>query len=151
MTKISDYPYDDPYGFFDEYRPLYPDADHKDAFELCYLFVTIHRHCQDLADGYKALSSGKRYSMVLDSCILKYNKIYWLFYKMPFESFSQQLQSLMIKRNDLSLNTYDYTLLFYVSLQESELQRSVEGLPLSMLYDIFTPIADANQKKWMSE
>jgi hypothetical protein len=64
-------------------------------------------------------------------------------------SFSDSLAQFIIDKNDVTLSSSDYALLFYVSLEEDkEVQESLKGLPLSMLYDVYDPHIKEAIKKW---
>jgi hypothetical protein len=123
---------------------LYPDANYQHAYSLCYYLATIQYE-------YILITEGSAYVFRDTVFSIENKKIYWLFYGVPFENFVNQLRALIIERNDISLSEQDYILLVYVSLQSDKVRKSLERLPLNMLYDIFSPIADANQKKWITD
>jgi hypothetical protein len=60
----------------------------------------------------------------------------------------KEFQFFIINKNNPSLYGRDYILLFYISLQSAEIQDTTHGLPLLMLYDMFTPVAEDNLNRW---
>jgi hypothetical protein len=149
MGLVSDLTFNDPYGFYPEYALTYPDSEEANAYRLCYILASIDVECRALAKGYRNLAD--RFSASRRDYVLKHNIIFCLFYDLPFEDFSSQLQSFIIERNNPWLSAKDYALLFYISLQEAELKDKLEGLPLNMLYDMFMPVAIDKQNKWITQ
>jgi hypothetical protein len=139
--------------FFVEYYAIYPKdtpTTDVDTFAtLRFAFYVIKTEHSIIANGYETFRGGKTEATC--DLMLREEKIYWLFYGMRFEDFAEQLQSFMIMKNDPSLEGTDYALLFYVSLQKAGLQETVKGLPLSLLHDIFAPVAEENFKQWKTE
>jgi hypothetical protein len=99
--------------------------------------------CKYLTDEYKYatdFSSG-------DSS-LGLRLVYWLFHDSNFMENPSKLISFIIEKNDMSLQYTDYALLFYVSLQNEDVQKAARDLPLRLLYDMFLPVAEENLNKW---
>jgi hypothetical protein len=81
------------------------------------------------------------------------SKLLWLFYSSIFPNdsygdFPLRMQRIVIEKNDINLSASDYILLTYLGYQTDELQKSFEGLPLSMIADMFAPIAEMNLEQW---
>jgi hypothetical protein len=136
--------------FYRKYFAAHPNigADEQVANQLSRILANIYFNYETIAKGHanpRVRASAPWGS--LDPTFKK-SKIFWLFYDTPFSSWSDQLQSFMVKKNNGDLDDKDYILLFYISLQSVEVQDGVEGLPLSMLYDMFMPLAEENLKKW---
>jgi hypothetical protein len=125
-------------SFSNEYALAYPYGSEYSFPLLREIFIAILVMSKIFDNGYSVYMR-INYSE---------DKLYWLFWNIPFMSLSSQLRAFMIKINDPSLSHRTYALLFYVSLQSVEIQKSVEGLPLSMLYDMFLPVAEANLDNW---
>jgi hypothetical protein len=71
----------------------------------------------------------------------------WLFYGTPHEDIVDSLADFIIDKHDQYMIPGDYTLLFYLSLQEQETQDSLSALPISMLYDIYEPLIEAGKEE----
>jgi hypothetical protein len=84
----------------------------------------------------------------LGDSFLGLRAVYALFDESDFVSYYRRLRSFIIETNDASLSETDYALLFYISLQGVEVQQAARGLPLSMLYDMFLPVAQENLLGW---
>jgi hypothetical protein len=131
-------------AFFDEYDFVHPEADAIRVTDLNLIFSRILSEGGILRDSYKEFMRNTGY----DDSYFDTRKIYWLFYDLNFASLVDQLRSFMIEKNDLTLNPQDYTLLFYISLQNAEVQNSTQNLSLPMLHDMFLPIAEEKLNKW---
>jgi hypothetical protein len=79
------------------------------------------------------------------------NSCYDLFYRKVRKDFPKRSQQLIISLNDPTVRLGDYALLLYVSYQDEETRANLEGIPVSMLYDIFEPIMIENQRESMKE
>jgi hypothetical protein len=134
--------------FCREYYEAYPNGDEQVATKLSKTFGQITFNYLTVLDRYGEPNEDRN---LLDDLLdesLQGFKTYWLFYDMPFKSLYKQLRSFMIEKKDPTLSAKDYTLLFYVSLQDAEIQNSTRELPLDMLYDMFNPIAEDNLATW---
>jgi hypothetical protein len=128
--------------FFNEYDQVYPDASSNTDYKLYQRFVGVVEECKLLVYGYaESIGSG------LIGPFEELKTVFWLLYDVR-STFSPQLQSFIIKTHDLTLSKEDYVLLFYASLQSAEVQDAVRDLPLSMVYDMFMPIAQSNFNDW---
>jgi hypothetical protein len=135
--------------FTAEYHTMYPEADEYDAFLLYKIFSQIQYEYEIVSD-----KSDNFYLRVPNTSVvslLEELKIYWIFNGVPFTDSFKQLQSFIINKNDLNLIDTDYVLLFYIFLQGEEVQDATQNLPLSMLYDMFLPVAEANLEKITSD
>jgi hypothetical protein len=134
--------------FYREYYEVYPNGEEHIATELSKTFGQITFNYLTVLDGYGEHSNDPNLLDELLEESLQGFKTYWLFYDMPFKSLHKELRSFMIEKKDPTLSPKDYTLLFYISLQNTEIQNSTRELPLNMLYDMFNPVAEANLAKW---
>jgi hypothetical protein len=129
--------------FVEHYFAAHPDGNSDFGDELHNRLVEIVLSCNSLADEYEyGISKG------LEGSTLGLSKIYWLFNDLRSMRYSTELRSFVIERNEFSLKAVDYALLFYVSLQNEEIQDAARGIPLSMVHDMFMPIAENNLEKW---
>jgi hypothetical protein len=129
-------------SFIDEYNLVYPNAVPGVVSTLdnkCQLMTFM---CEVLAEGYKSSTIGTPDSFFEEK------KVYWLLCNIRLPLFFSQLESFIIKKNDLTLSDEDYVLLFYISLQNDEVQNTIQNLPLSMKYDMFLPVAEENLRQW---
>jgi hypothetical protein len=129
--------------FLARYAADYPDNSVESGKELYVKLMNIIYECKYLADEYKYaidFSSG-------DSS-LGLRLVYWLFHDSDFIDNPSKLISFIVEKNDISLQYTDYALLFYISLQSAEVQDAARGLPLSLLYDMFLPVAEDKLNRW---
>jgi hypothetical protein len=129
--------------FSDDYCMVHPHNGLVVSSRLKSLYQGIMLTCEILLDGYKDF----KHLRVHDD-FFEEHKVYWLLCDVSFTHFSSQFRSFIIEKNNTDLDDLDYVLLFYASLQSSEVQNAVRGLPLSMLYDMFNPVAEDNLNKW---
>jgi hypothetical protein len=129
--------------FFDEYDSVHPGSDVVVVTKLHPIFARILFECEIFTDGYK-----RHMNMGFDDSYYELRKLYWLFCDMNFVSLVYQLRSFIIEKNDLTLDSKDYALLFYVSLQNKEVQNATHNLTLNMLHEMFFPIAEEKFNKW---
>jgi hypothetical protein len=75
----------------------------------------------------------------------------WLFYgfSYPVEGFFEKLAYCIITNYNEDFTYSDYASLLYASLQEDEVKSTLEGLPLSMLNDMFKPVIQQNIDAWL--
>jgi hypothetical protein len=128
-----------------EYHTMYPEANEYDAFLLYKIFSQIQYQYEVVSDEYDDFCLRLRNASV--ASVLEELKTYWLFNGMLFTDSFKQLQSFIINKNDSNLTDADYVLLFYVFLQGEEIQVATRDVPLSMLYDMFLPVAEANMNR----
>jgi hypothetical protein len=129
--------------FLARYAAAYPDNSVDSGEELYVTLMNVMYECKYLTDEYKYatdFSSG-------DSS-LGLRLVYWLFHDSNFMENPSKLISFIIEKNDMSLQYTDYALLFYVSLQNEDVQKAARDLPLRLLYDMFLPVAEENLNKW---
>jgi hypothetical protein len=131
--------------FFAEYYAVHPNGDRQTGNELYALFLQIQVE-------FKAVTSKRGHTYLhipFDSItlILLDMNMYWLFDGWPLAGSFDKVQSFIIEKNDPSLSDTDYLLLFYISLQSLEVQKLAESVPLSMLYDMFAPVAEENIRR----
>jgi hypothetical protein len=100
----------------------------------------------DMEKGYREFTTTHFHlsNKLIDS-YLEENKGIWLFYKTPTKKFCKEVQMLALEHNNPLLTVSDYAYLLYASSLADE---SFIGLPLSILHDIFDPIAEQNIKSW---
>jgi hypothetical protein len=116
------------------------------AFRLYLTFFQIKVEYDQVMIGYKNYWLERDTSPTQD--IFTERIIYWLFYESNINNFSSKLKSFIVARCDPFLPIEDCALLFYLSLQEGKIKETFKGFPLPTLYDIFTPLAEENLKKW---
>jgi hypothetical protein len=76
-------------------------------------------------------------------------KFLWLFEYSNLRFDLKKFMQFVISKNDYTLQTVDYILSFYLSQQDEKTFIHLQKvMPLNMLYDIFTPVAEAEFKKW---
>jgi hypothetical protein len=126
--------------FFAEYRSVHPSGDEHVDKQLYRIFSKIQFEFATVTDRRGPLCVHVPPGSI--TLILKSMNIYWLFDGMPLVGSFDKLQSFIIEKNDPSLSDADYLLLFYVSLQSADVQKLAENVPLSMLYDMFMPVAE---------
>jgi hypothetical protein len=134
-------------NFFAEYRSVHPSGnEHVDVDKQLYrMFSKIQFEFATVTD-----KRGPVYVHVPDgslTLILEDMNIYWLFDGMPLVGSFDKLQSFIIEKNDPDLSDTDYLLLFYISLQNADVQKVTDSVPLSMLYDMFAPVAEENIRR----
>jgi hypothetical protein len=75
-------------------------------------------------------------------------KTLWLFHKDGIKIDSNELMDLIIERNDASLNSSDYILLLYLSHQPEEIKNMTDVLPVSILHEMYDPLANEEIYNW---
>jgi hypothetical protein len=131
--------------FFADYFTVHSDGNNDEANVLYRIFAGVLIEYRTLLNGYKSsLRTGVDFSPSL-----KEKQIYCLFYNMDFMDLASQFRAFVIEKNDISLNAENYILLFYVSLQDEEVQKVTQHLPLNMLHDMLMPVAEENLREWM--
>jgi hypothetical protein len=134
---------DDIDSFAHEYALADPNGS-DDSFSVLYSnFQNLLFECKYLTHTYGMDANSK-----LNSSSFKTPRLTWLLCNVTFTDFYAQLQSFMIKLDNPNLSSMDYVLLFYISLQSVEVQDVTRNLPLSMLHDMFSPVAEDNLAKW---
>jgi hypothetical protein len=113
--------------------------------EFVELFFVIRK-------GYNA--SYSRYSGLMEvllECpeLIRHNSSIWLFHDFPIENIYNDFATTFIKANNIKLTTSDYAVLLYVSYQEKETQKALEGFSLSLLHEMFNPLVDQNINAWL--
>jgi hypothetical protein len=137
--------------FYREYFAAHPNVT---AYEQV-VAAQLSRILANIQFNYETIATGHANPRVRSAApwgsldpTFKKGKIFWLFHDTPFISWSVQLQSFIIRKNDISLDDKDYILLFYISLQSSEVRDTAQDIPLTILYDMFMPVAEENLEKW---
>jgi hypothetical protein len=76
------------------------------------------------------------------------NKNIWLVFNKNL-SIDDSLAEFIINKDNVLLSSADYTLLFYVSLEEDvDVKKNLEGLPLSMLREMYDPLIEDAIDEW---
>jgi hypothetical protein len=133
----------DVYAFSNEYALAHPNGNNN-SFPLLYRkLINVLFECESLIYVHKTKANTKFNKSYFES-----GKLTWLLCNITFTDFCAQLQSFMIKLNNPNLSDEDYILLFYISLQSQEVQDATQNLPLSMLRDMFSPVAEDNLNRW---
>jgi hypothetical protein len=133
---MVDYTSDNFYNkFLTQYYAVHPNGDNTSGSALYFILADIMYEFEILCEDEIAQENVGGFFAGLD-------KVYLLFHDVNFGPLCAKLQSLIINRNDLNLSDTDYALLFYISLQGEEIQDITAGVPLSMLYDMFMPVAE---------
>jgi hypothetical protein len=132
--------------FTTEYHVTHPGGDKQVAEKLYKVVQRIHQEYEITSDG----CDNFHIQVSSDSLVPLFEelKMYWLFHGVPFTESFRQLQSFVINKNDPNLVDADYVLLFYAFLLGEEVQDATRDVPLSILYDMFLPIAEDNLNKW---
>jgi hypothetical protein len=133
-------------SFIDAYNLSHPDAGPYIAKSLDRTLGRIFYEYIVVVDGYK-----EHIRLGFKDPFLENQKIFWLLCGIRFTDFSAQFQSFIIEKNDPFLSEEDCVLMFYISLQDAEIQDAAHDLPLSMVYDMFMPVAAENLKQWKLE
>jgi hypothetical protein len=135
--------------FRSEYCSTHTNVNEHTLIDLSYMFSLVMQKYDVMSGGYESFNLDNQHG--LGDALLEEHKILWLFYNIPLTSFSSQLKSFMVEKNNPRLSDKDYTLLFYASLPIQEQETSFEWVPLDMLYEIFIPLAEENMNKWKTE
>jgi hypothetical protein len=130
-------------SFIDEYNLVHSDAMPDTADDLKARYKQIVFVCEALVYGFKELQD-----LYFGESFFTSRQAFWLLCHVPFTDFTSQFKSFIIEKNDPTLSREDYVLLFYISLQSAEIQKSIEGLPLDLVYDMFMPIAEKHLDDW---
>jgi hypothetical protein len=125
------------------YRVSYTGNEFDVSNPLFGIYQSVMFQCELLLDGYESFLE-----LGMGDTLLERMKTYWLLCNIRFTHFPSQFKSFIIEVNNPLLSDLDYVLLFYVSLQSKETQHTTKGLPLSMVYDMFIPIAEENLYNW---
>jgi hypothetical protein len=134
----------DTYHFVNEYVKAYPDESYDFSSRNASL---LYKFFQRIESEYNVIVNG--YGNYIPDAWLDRIKTSWLLYSMtPFKTFAEQLMHSMIKNYDSSFTQRDYVILFYISLQDKDVQDATRGLPMSILHGIFTPVMDENLGNW---
>jgi hypothetical protein len=128
--------------FLLEYYTVHPHGNDTSGADLYFVLEEIMYEFKSLADENEVTNN------TFNDFYAGLYKVYWLFHNINLRLFYAQLRSFIIERNDTTLSETDYALLFYVSLQDEEIQNTAGGLPLSMLYDMFIPVAEDKLNIW---
>jgi hypothetical protein len=83
--------------------------------------------------------------------VFKETRLLWLFYRNIVEDFDDLLQVILIEHASPKLTANDYILLLYISLEDRKIRKRLKGLPLSMLHEIYEPVADATIENWRKQ
>jgi hypothetical protein len=76
-------------------------------------------------------------------------KSVWLVCNTDFRMNNSKLKETIQLIDGKLLNENDYALMFFLSCQANEAtQESLKTLPLSLLHDMYDPIAEANYSEW---
>jgi hypothetical protein len=111
--------------------------------------VTFYNYtCGDYASAIKDIFDNDSPEPFQVSQIIGFRKCICLFVGAPVENFSEHAQELVISKHDANLNVSDYAILLYTSLHKDTIGDSFEGVPLSLLHEIFDPMADAKWDEW---
>jgi hypothetical protein len=81
-------------------------------------------------------------------------KLLWLFSKnhlKKLDKYKDELMLTLIEHCSPDLKLNDYILLFYISLESTKMRKSLTGIPLSMLHEIYDPVADSRIEAWRNK
>jgi hypothetical protein len=79
---------------------------------------------------------------------LNTDKTPWLFYEKLPEDYVVKLMEVIAVTNDANLTKSDYILLLHASYENERMEGALTGLPLGMLYDVFTPVYEEAYERW---
>jgi hypothetical protein len=105
----------------------------------------------DKRNSYALMADFGRWNSLGLASILKRHKSVWLFVGLDSKDFEERAQNLIIKLNNKELTVSDYAVLLYLSYQDAETRKSFEGIPLSVLHEIFDPLANEKVSEWFDE
>jgi hypothetical protein len=147
-------------SFLKSYATAYPDDNvvsyYKTINRLNALHVSIMSMWRETS--YSASKSPQhRFTDYLtflargDGYMFNDYKTIWLFHKDGIKIDSDELMDVIIERNDVKLNTSDYILLLYLSHQPEEMRNMTKVLPVSILHEMYDPLADEEISNWSLE
>jgi hypothetical protein len=139
--------------FLSEYENMHPKASRyisTTASDLSYTFFLIECWWDNANLTYKDFLEERSQSFSTPDEAIDAHKIFWLFNGLSFTDFYDHIQALVITTNDTDLTEFDYAVLIYASLQDDDTRQTFENLPLSLLHDVFTPVAEAKLADWKS-
>jgi hypothetical protein len=76
------------------------------------------------------------------------DRTFWLFYDNLPEDYASRLMDVIATANDVTLSKSDYNLLLHASYENERMEGALKGIPLSMLYDVYTPVFEETYEKW---
>jgi hypothetical protein len=116
-----------------------------DLHEFIELFFVIRK-------GYSA-SYGRYAGLmeVLVDCpeLIRTKSSVWLFYGFPIENIYDDFTTVFVKADNAKLTISDYAVLLYISYQDKETQKALEGFSLPLLHEMFNPLVDQNIDAWL--
>jgi hypothetical protein len=138
--------------FVDLYETVYPQryfTDPTDSSNFARTLENINLIIYIWDDMCSGISDPAR---ILDYHVEKKNptisRMVWLFWNSETILNPEDLIRLIVELDDLSLTEGDYALLLFLSYQDVETQALIKALPLSMLHDMYAPLADAKFEDW---
>jgi hypothetical protein len=131
-------------SFIELYSLYYPSENEfkishlgADSIEWYYTYGT-------LLDHYYAMDDGDLEKEPETLCL-------WLVKDLSFDILSKALFIVLAKSDGkYDLNVSDYILMTYVSLQDEQDKALLEGLSLSLLHDMFDPVAEEKYRAWIN-
>jgi hypothetical protein len=101
----------------------------------------------DVSNGIPDHTKMSEYVAQKDAPYLR--KMMWLFWDSEVTLVADDLVKLAVELNDPNLSEDDYALLMFISYQGEDVIKLAEGgMPLSILYDMYKPIAENNFEEW---
>jgi hypothetical protein len=156
--------------FYEDYRTLHkingnvPDTERNVLTELEDLEKRVKVCWNDMAylsgllqaspaEQKVSLRTYSEYSIALKEA----GKLIWLFdqtcvpsihFDKEYETFSHKMREVILQENNIDLSINDCILLTYLTYQNEYTLGLTEGLSLSLIRDMFEPVADANLNAW---
>jgi hypothetical protein len=149
MERIS---FEDAYFAAHPKEKLAPRTTWDNVDKLANIYVqliTFYNYtCNDYASAIKDIFDDDKPEAHQISQVIGFRKGICLFAGSPVNNFSEHAKKLVIRMNNVDLNVSDYAILLYTSLHKEAIGDSFEGTPLSMLHEIFDPMADVKWDEW---
>jgi hypothetical protein len=122
------------------YQTVYPDADNLNS-KLFEVYDYTSKWFKSLNHG------GSAYQAYSDEFVRSYLCV-WLLYNFPVNNFNEKFIHFVIKTNKKKLSPTDCAMLFYISLQDDETKKALEGFSMLTLHNILDPVAESNFNVW---
>jgi hypothetical protein len=149
--------------FLDRYRMVHPNSDPEGPLtDTEYVLEGVH---SDIVSGWKyLLKLGIEYDhqgpLCKEALVTKgiykngFRKGIWILWENDiknvgkYEDINERIIDILTSKNDESINLHDYILYLYISYQNTEMQNTLNALPVTALRDILNPIIDNNITTW---
>jgi hypothetical protein len=137
--------------FIKTYNTLHPEYDNSNFYTFTteiknayYIYSGVVSWWYVMNEEYAVFIG--RHGDINEYTVVEEIRCLWLFYDFPVHDFHEKLISLILEVDQHSLYASDYAVLLYASLLED---KTFNGLPLSMLHNVFDPVAQQNFEAWL--